>query len=708
MRPFRIAMLVAALALGAVWTLRPSDGEAQPVDALSPEPARAKKPKSNPVLSGVVERELMGRRVGVSGALVRIQCLPDGAGDSDRANTGDELSEFEGAPEVRELTGRDGRFAFRQRISGRCLVRAGAPRLTAGTPDGEATARVRLPVRAAGDVTAEPEQVVFRLYQRSSISGVVIRRGAGVEGARLSLVVQETTGSALPFGMEVDAVTDDEGRFTLDGVPPGVVRVLAEHDEYGIAESDELIVAEGAAPDAVELDLTAVGTVYGIVRDTAGVTIAGAEVRIVDLESDEARIAITDVTGAYRLDGTVAGLIQVCPSAHRYEAADCRELTLLADAEQVVDAVLVPRQGLWGRVVGPSGEPVPGAFVQALSPDTGTAFFSPESDEKGRFFIDATADQLAEVPGGLAFTARHPEFLASPSLDVSKDALHGEHVLRLGAGGRVAGRVLDGRGNPLDQAVFELRVDHRGEQGVEFLEPRTVTLAPGGYFDFGGLPVGTYRGLLRHPTSATARPIELRRFSASLGRPAQLGTLRFEPEGTLVGRVLDVQGQPLESVRVSMALGPETYTDSDGRFRLEGVVNGAAVTVQGAGYKRRLFSRISVSIGRERDLGTVRLKALDGNGSAEYSGIGSGVSPADGGGVLLNDVFPDSPAARAGIASGSTVVAVDGEDVTDLSVERAIEKMLGPAGTAVDLLLIPPEGGQPRTVRVMRADVVAP
>jgi protocatechuate 3,4-dioxygenase beta subunit len=707
MRSVRIVLLVAAVALGAVWTLRPSDGEAQPVEVVTPDPAPPKKPKPKPVLSGVVERELLGRRVGIPGALVRLQCLPD-RGDDAAADVDVADADFEGAPELRVLTGRDGRFAFRQRLSGRCLVRAGAPKFTAGTPDGEATARVRLPARAAGDVTTEPEQVAFRLYLRSSLSGVVIRRGAGVEGARLSLVVQETPGSASPFGMEVDILTDDEGRFTVDGVPPGVVRVLAEHDEYGTAESDELTVAEGASPDVVELDLTAVGTVYGIVRDTAGMSIAGAEVRIVDLESDEARIAVTDATGAYRLDGAVAGLIQVCPSAHRYEPADCRELTLLADTEQAVDAVLVPRQGLWGRVLGPSGEPVAGAYVNAQSPDTGMAFFSPESDEQGRFFIDVTPEQLAEVPGGLTFTARHPEFLASLALEVSKDGVAGEHVLRLGAGGRVAGRVLDGKGVPLEQAVFELRVDHRGEQGMEFLEPRTVTLAPGGHFDFGGLPVGTYRGLLRHPTSPTARPIELRRFNVSLGRPAQLGTLRFEPEGTLVGRVVDSQGQPLQSVRVSMSLGPETYTDPDGRFRLEGVVNGAAITVQMDGYKRRLFSRISISIGRDRDLGTVKLKALDGNGSAEYSGIGSGVSPAENGGVLLHDVFPDSPAARAGIASGSTVVAVDGQDVTDLSVERAIEMMLGPAGSAVDLQIIPPEGGEPRTVRVMRADVVAP
>ncbi|MBT9560474.1 MAG: carboxypeptidase regulatory-like domain-containing protein [Myxococcales bacterium] len=701
MRSVRIVLLVAAIALGAVWTLRPSDGEAQPIEAASPDPAPPKKPKPKPVLSGVVERELLGRRVGIPGALVRLQCLPEDGGDALDAD-------FDGAPELRALTGRDGRFAFRQRVSGRCLVRAGAPKFTAGTPDGEATARVRLPVRAAGDVSSEPEQVAFRLYARSTVSGVVIRRGAGVEGARLSLVVQETPGSASPFGIEVDVVTDDEGRFTVDGVPPGVVRVLAEHDEYGTAESDELTIAEGAAPDVVELDLTAVGTVYGIVRDTAGMSIAGAEVRIVDLESDEARVAVTDATGAYRLDGAVAGLIQVCPSAHRYEAADCRELTLLADTEQAVDAILVPRQGLWGRVVGPSGESVAGAYVTAVSPETGVTFFGPETDEQGRFFIDVPADHLTEVPGGLTFTARHPEFLASPSLEVLKDALAGEHVLRLGAGGRVAGRVLDGKGVPLELAVFELRVDHRGEQGLEYLDPRTVTLAPGGHFDFGGLPAGTYRGLVRHPTSTTSRPIELRRFTVSLGRPAQLGTLRFEPEGTLVGRVVDSQGQPLQNARIAMALGPDTSTDLDGRFRLDGVVTGAAITVEAEGYKRRLISKIAISVGRERDLGTVKLKALDGNGSAEYSGIGSGVSSAENGGVLLHDVFPDSPAARAGIASGSIVVAVDGQDVTDLSVERAIELMLGPAGTAVDLQIIPPDGGEPRTVRVMRADVVAP
>ncbi len=674
MRSFRPVLAVALLVSAALWFLRSPDVEARPEEPAAHR--RTAPPAAEaPLLSGRVERELRGARVGVARALVVVAC--DGR-------------------EVRALTARDGSFSFKRAALQRsgpstgavrhCEVRASAVGLVSGTPGGEVVARVEL---------GEPAEVRLRLFTTAPVTGRVLRRGAGVEGARLSLLVQETPASAVPFGVEVDVFTDAEGNFTIPWVGPGTVRVLADHDPFGTAESAELVLEEGMAGEPIEVDLTAMGAVVGVVRDTTGATLANAEVRVIDLESDELRTVTTDASGAFRVDAVPAGSLHICASEWRHEPAECVEVELAADVEHAVEAVLVPRSGVAGRVVGPSGEPVGGATVMVVGQGDAASPEALQADASGRFF-------LPDRVGNFEVFAYHSDFLPSSPSTLTAPLDH-EVVLRLRAGGRVAGRVLDG-GNVPPKRVTLFVTTLRGDHSVGM---REVSLAADGTFELGGFDSGLYRMSVSNPDSPNSRPVEVRRFAVTVGRLTQLGTLRFEPEGTLTGVVLG-DGSPLAGAQVRVAGGVSTLTDDNGRFTLDGVASGATLYVEAMGYKRRLFSRMSLSRGQTRDLGRIPLKALDGQGSAEYSGIGSQVSPGPDGGVMLTNVFPGSPAERAGITPGSVVIAVDGLDITDLSVERAIEHMLGPAGSSVTLMVIPAEGGPARPVRVVRADVVAP
>jgi carboxyl-terminal processing protease len=68
-----------------------------------------------------------------------------------------------------------------------------------------------------------------------------------------------------------------------------------------------------------------------------------------------------------------------------------------------------------------------------------------------------------------------------------------------------------------------------------------------------------------------------------------------------------------------------------------------------------------------------------------FEGIGAYVEEAPEGGVHLIRVFEDSPAEKAGLLSGDVIVAVDGQDITDMILNEALLLIRGPAGTEVTL-----------------------
>lgn len=72
---------------------------------------------------------------------------------------------------------------------------------------------------------------------------------------------------------------------------------------------------------------------------------------------------------------------------------------------------------------------------------------------------------------------------------------------------------------------------------------------------------------------------------------------------------------------------------------------------------------------------------------ASFEGIGSTVNEAEGGGVTIVHPFPGSPAEQAGLVGGDIIVAVDGEDITGLTLDEAIQLIRGPAGTDVVLTI---------------------
>lgn len=89
-----------------------------------------------------------------------------------------------------------------------------------------------------------------------------------------------------------------------------------------------------------------------------------------------------------------------------------------------------------------------------------------------------------------------------------------------------------------------------------------------------------------------------------------------------------------------------------------------------------------------------------------YSGIGIRVRATDDA-LNIREVFPGSPAAKAGLKAGEQIIAVAGVPVSRRGPAKSREAILGKDGTTVALRVRAADGAD-RTVRVTRGDVTVP
>jgi carboxyl-terminal processing protease len=87
------------------------------------------------------------------------------------------------------------------------------------------------------------------------------------------------------------------------------------------------------------------------------------------------------------------------------------------------------------------------------------------------------------------------------------------------------------------------------------------------------------------------------------------------------------------------------------------------------------------------------------------SGIGVDVI-GESRGLRVENVFPGSPAARAGIVRGDLIIAVGGTSLASRRAAFGSQLIKGPAGTPVTLTVL--TGSQRHTVKLVRADLVVP
>ncbi|MGD0779182.1 MAG: S41 family peptidase [Dehalococcoidales bacterium] len=91
----------------------------------------------------------------------------------------------------------------------------------------------------------------------------------------------------------------------------------------------------------------------------------------------------------------------------------------------------------------------------------------------------------------------------------------------------------------------------------------------------------------------------------------------------------------------------------------------------------------------------------------KYAGIGAVVTSQDEK-IMIVNVFPGSPAEKAGLKSGDTILEINSEIATGLNLDVAVGKIRGPADTTVTLLILHQNETEPVTIEITRANVELP
>ena len=252
---------------------------------------------------------------------------------------------------------------------------------------------------------------------RVFVGSQVVHQAPGIRGLN---------GEYEPRGVTV--VSDADGNFARDDVPPGPTDVRAWAEGHGPVESGVMVQASAVA--TIELLLPPPATLQGVVRDGDGRAVAGALLQIGATNDFLTAATQSGVDGSYRLGDLAAGKAKVTvtkagalraatmvqhhedgTSTLGAENADLGKARGSADGDLKVEAAVVLAAGttttwdpvlagtrtLRGVVLDPSGQPMREVYVH-LEPwlrSGGGGRTAAMVDAEGRFaYTDVAADGM--------------------------------------------------------------------------------------------------------------------------------------------------------------------------------------------------------------------------------------------------------------------------------------------------------------------------
>ncbi len=432
----------------------------------------------------------------------------------------------------------------------------------------------------------------------ASVNGTVRdAAGAPVEGAN----IQSDAISWSRMGMPTIIATDKDGKYTMEGLRTGKVRLSVIKPGYAPARPDVLELADGEVRSGFDVVLGRGNSVSGVVRWKDGTAAAGVRVEVEEPPSkDQDRFrglpeefpnSKSTSDGTFTITGLGPGPYTVTARSglKEVEAVEAksdkkpRKVRHQAQAEAVeantagLALVLDSGSTVRGRVVDDRGAPVDAFEVRASYVQAEGARWNFRndksisrdlSDAKGEFELIGLADGEWSVHVRKDGTQSNSENVVLPGAEKT-------YQFTLPRQAKLRGVVLDPAGAPVADARIEVDVEGQPRYWRGMEQDKTRKTDAQGTFDT-AVSAGALEVRATHTAWAGSDTVKL---SVAAAQEAGPVTLTLRRGGTITGEVRDKSGQLAGGRTVSTWVeGPgewkQATTDASGTFVLERVTPG--------------------------------------------------------------------------------------------------------------------------------------
>lgn len=517
----------------------------------------------------------------------------------------------------------------------------------------------RIENREASDPVAVPERIDV-VSDEARLGNSIRGRVQLEDGTRLRDVTV-TLARHDPFsllGSPADAAsirsttTTGNGEFVFTDVEAYTeYAVTAFHPKFGRRQEAPIQIADGASIQ-LSVVLEPGARLHGMVTDSGGNTVGGAILYLGmaglgSVASDANTVAVkSSPDGSYEFLNVPDNNYSLEVVAEGYGRVLLQQLNVSGKEDHEQDIVLDVAHMIEGSVVDTTGAPIVEAKVQAWSAGGRDRQTRSEaaSDDQGRFLLD-------DVRAGVyTLFVSAPGFKNERKMRVETGEMNVQ--VQLTPLPRVRGQVLDSQGAPVKNFTVNLRVPVQNTEDTIALRDTSIAVknAVNGEFEIACPNQGEYVvEVQRSPYAPTLSD----RFTIANGSEVAGLVIRLTAGGSIVGRVVDWQGNPVAGARLqthdteyvddpffrSLGQYPSAATEMTGKTREDGtfVLQGLTpetyqIDVRHKDHAQLIHQNVVVREGAETDVGDLKLSA---GAVIEGTVVGAGGQPLAGATVQL-------------------------------------------------------------------------